>query len=282
MFGTAIIVFREVLEAALIIGIVAAATRNVPNSKRWLAAGLIAGLCGAGIVAAFTDVIGSMASGVGQEILNAIILSIAVLMLAWHNIWMSSHGAALAASARAVGKNISDGRSECSILLIIVGLAVLREGSETVLFLYGIAASEGAGASSMMLGGLIGVAAGAALGYTMYAGMLRVPMRWFFTATGILILLLAAGMASQTAHFLIQADLLPSLASPLWDTSAVLPEASLIGMVLHTLIGYDSRPAGMQLVFYVTALVTIAIGMKLAKRPVKPIATKSINSPGAA
>ena len=141
MFGTAIIVFREVLEAALIIGIVAAATHNIHGSRGWLLAGLLAGLIGAGVVAAFTDVIGSFASGIGQELFNAIVLGIAVVMLAWHNIWMSSHGAALAAGARAVGGDIRDGRSECSVLLLIVGLAVLREGSETVLFLYGIAAA---------------------------------------------------------------------------------------------------------------------------------------------
>lgn len=271
MFGTAIIVFREVLEAALIIGILAAATRSVPNSKRWLTAGVLLGLVGAGIVAAFTDVIGALASGIGQEIFNAIVLGIAVLMLAWHNIWMSSHGAALAASAKSVGRDISDGSRECSILLIIVGLAVLREGSETVLFLYGIAASNDGGQSSMLLGGMIGMLLGVAVGYTIYAGLLRVPMRWFFTATGILVLLLAAGMASQAAHFLIQADLLPSLAAPVWDTSAVLPENGLPGMLLHSLIGYDARPAGMQVVFYLTVLAAIAAGMKWAKRPHKSI-----------
>ena len=267
MFGTAIIVFREVLEASLIIGILAAATRSVPNSRRWLSAGLLAGLVGSGLVAAFTDVIGSLASGVGQEIFNAIVLGIAVLMLAWHNIWMSSHGAALAKSAKNTGKSISDGTSECSILLVIVGIAVLREGSETVLFLYGIAASNDGGQSSMLLGGLIGMLAGIAVGYMLYAGLLRIPLRWFFAATGILVLLLAAGMASQAAHFLIQADLLPSLASPLWDTSAVLPESGLPGMLLHSLIGYDSRPAGMQIVFYLTALISIYIGMKWVARP---------------
>jgi high-affinity iron transporter len=267
MFGTAIIVFREVLEASLIIGILAAATRSVPNSRRWLSAGLLAGLAGSCLVAAFTDVIGSLASGIGQEIFNAIVLGIAVLMLAWHNIWMSSHGAALAASAKSVGKNIRDGNSECSALLVIVGIAVLREGSETVLFLYGIAASDAGGQSSMLLGGLVGMLAGIAVGYTLYAGLLRIPLRWFFTATGILVLLLAAGLASQAAHFLIQADLLPSLASPLWDTSSVLPENGLPGMLLHSLIGYDSRPAGMQIVFYLTALVAIFIGMKLVARP---------------
>ena len=267
MFGTAIIVFREVLEAAILIGIVAAATKTVPGRGRWILAGLVAGLIGSGLVASFTDVIGSMASGIGQELFNAIVLGIAVVMLAWHNIWMSSHGAALAAEAKNVGTSIRDGQRECSILLVVVGLAVLREGSETVLFLYGIAASEGTAASSMFLGGGVGVVAGMMLGYTLYAGLLRVPMRWFFTATGILVLLLAAGMASQAARFLIQADLLPSLAAPLWDTSAFIPQTSMLGILLHSLIGYDAHPAGMQIVFYVITLIGIAIGMKWAKHP---------------
>ena len=142
MFATAVIVFREVLEAALIIGIVAAATRSIPGRDRWLVAGVAAGLAGAGAVALGTESIARMASGMGQEMFNATILGLAVVMLAWHNLWMSSHGAALAANARNVGNAIRDGRRECSVLLVVVGLAVLREGSETVLFLYGIAASE--------------------------------------------------------------------------------------------------------------------------------------------
>ena len=266
MFGTAVIVFREVLEAAILIGIVAAATRSIPGRNRWLLAGLLAGLSGAGLVAAFTDVIGSLASGIGQELFNALVLGVAVLMLAWHNIWMASHGPELAAGARAVGSAIRDGKRECSILLVVVGLAVLREGSETVLFVYGIAASEASNATSMLSGGLAGLVLGVTVGYTVYAGLLRVPMRWFFTATGLLVLLLAAGMASQAARFLVQADLLPGLASPLWDTSSALPESSIPGMLLHSLIGYDARPAGMQMIFYVTVLVTIAIGMKIANR----------------
>ena len=264
MLATAIIIFREVLEAALIIGILAAATRNIKGSRQWLVAGVLAGLAGSAMVAASTEYIGELANGIGQELFNAIVLGIAVLMLAWHNIWMSSHGKALAANANAIGKNISSGRSESSALFLIVGLAVLREGSESVLFLYGIAASDGGGQSSMLLGGLLGVVGGSAIGYGIYAGLLRLPVRWFFTATGVLVLLLAASMASQAAHFLIQADLLPSLAAPLWDTSALLSEQTAPGMLLHTLIGYDSHPAGMQLVFYITALVVIGLGMRWA------------------
>jgi len=262
MLATAIIVFREVLEAALIVGIIAAATRAIPGRNRWLAAGIAAGLAGAGLVALGTERIAELASGVGQEIFNATVLGIAVVMLAWHNLWMSSHGAALAASARGVGGEIRDGRRECSVLLIVVGLAVLREGSETVLFLYGIAATDGGASWSMLAGGLAGIAAGIAVGYAVYAGLLRVPLRWFFTATGILVLFLAAGMASQAARFLIQADLLPSLATPLWDTSALLPQTSIPGTLLRSLIGYEDRPAGMQIIFFVLVFVVIGAGMK--------------------
>ena len=229
MYATAIIAFREVLEAALLIGIVAAATRAVPGRNRWLAAGIAAGLAGALLVAFGTDRIAELASGIGQELFNAVVLGIAVVMLAWHNLWMSSHGAALAANARSVGTAIREGRRERSVLLIVVGLAVLREGSETVLFLYGVAATEGGASWSMLAGGLAGIAGGIAVGYALYAGLLRIPLRWFFTATGILVLFLAAGMASQAARFLIQADLLPSLATPLWDTSALVPQGSIVG-----------------------------------------------------
>ena len=264
MLGTAIIIFREVLEAALIIGILAAATRNINGSRRWLLAGVLVGLIGSALVAASTETIGSLADGMGQELFNALVLGVAVLMLAWHNIWMSSHGAALAANAKALGNNIKEGSSESSALFLIVSLAVLREGAESVLFLYGIAASAGASQSAMLMGGLMGALAGVAVGYGIYAGLVRLPVRWFFSATSALVLLLAASMASQAAHFLIQADLLPGLATPLWDTSAVLPEQSAIGMLLHTLIGYDSHPAGMQLVFYIVAIISIGGGMYFA------------------
>jgi high-affinity iron transporter len=239
----------------------------VPGRSRWIVGGLLLGLLGSALVASSTGKISELADGVGQELFNAIILGVAVLMLAWHNIWMASHGKELATSAQKVGNAIREGASECSVLLAVVGIAVLREGSETVLFLYGIATSEQVEASALLLGGAIGVLTGVTVGYALYKGLLRIPMRWFFTATSVLVLLLAAGMASQAAHYLIQADLISTLTSPLWDTSAILPEKSILGMLLHSLIGYDASPAGMQLVFYVTTIVAIATGMKWINQP---------------
>ena len=261
MFGTALIVFREVLEAALIIGIVAAATRGIAQRSRFLVLGVVLGLVGSGLVAGMAEAISGLAEGVGQELFNAIVLGIAVVMLAWHNIWMSVHGRELSANARAIGGDIRSGAKELSVLMVVVALAVLREGSETVLFLYGIALSGNTSVGTMALGAAVGLAGGVAVGYLLFAGLLRVPLKWFFAATSFLVLLLAAGMASQAARFLIQADVLPSLAAPLWDTSRVVANDSAVGSVLHGLVGYDAQPAGMQVAFFVVVLAAILGGM---------------------
>jgi high-affinity iron transporter len=266
MFGTALIVFREVLEAALIIGIVAAATRGIPGRNRWIAAGMAAGLLGSLAVALGAEGLSQLAQGMGQELFNASILGIAVVMLAWHNIWMSSHGRELSANAKAVGGDIRSGAKAMSVLAVVVAIAVLREGSETVLFLYGVSISGDASATAMLAGGAIGMMGGVALGWLLFAGLLRIPLKYFFDATSFLVLLLAAGMASQAARFLIQANLLPSLASPLWDTSSLVPNSSVIGKALQGLVGYDARPAGMQIAFFVTVIVVILAGMTWARR----------------
>jgi high-affinity iron transporter len=106
---------------------------------------------------------------------------------------------------------------------------------------------------------------GCAAGYGLYAGVLRIPARYFFTATSTLILLLAAAMASQAARFLVQADLLPSLASPLWDSAWLLESSSALGRLMHTLMGYEATPSGLQVVFYLTTLVLILLGMQLTR-----------------
>jgi high-affinity iron transporter len=262
MLGTGLLVFREVLEAALIVSIVFAATRGVPARGRWVGGGIVAGVVGAIIVALFASSIAAAVSGMGQELFNASILLAAVAMIGWHAIWMASHGKELATQMKSVGSAVQSGSRPLSALLIVVAIAVLREGSEVVLFLYGQAAS-GAGAVEIVGGIALGVVGGVAVGFLLYFGLLGIPMRYFFSATNWLMLLLAAGLASQAARFLIQADILPALGARIWDSSAILSDHSYIGQALHTLIGYDARPAGMQLLFYAITAVAIAVGMKL-------------------
>lgn len=266
MLAAAIIVLRESFEAALLIGIIAAATRSIVGRGRWIAGGISLGLAGACVVAALTGQIAALFNGAGQEMFNVTVLSIAVLLLGWHNVWMAAHGAEMSADAKRVGRDVEEGRRELSTILIVIALAVLREGSESVLFLYGLLTSGETTGTAVAGGATLGLLAGAALGLVLYIGMVRIPMRWFFSVTAGLILLIAAGMASRVAQFLIQADMLPSLKAPLWDMSSVLPIDSLLGSVLRALIGYDAAPAGMQVVFYVATAAVILTGMWRVRR----------------
>lgn len=259
MLPTAIIVFREVLEAALIVSIVMAAAKGVAGRNAWVATGIVAGIVGAALVATFASALSEAVSGMGQELFNATILLTAVVMLGWHNVWMSTHGREMAKDVGAVTAAVRSGARPLYALAVVTGVAVLREGSETVLFLYGIASSGGGGgAAAMLVGGVIGILAGAGVGAGLYFGLLRIPMRHLFTVTNWMILLLAAGMASQAAGFLLQADLLPSLGS-VWDSSWLLTENSVPGRILHTLVGYASHPAGIQVLFYLATLLTIGV-----------------------
>ncbi|MDE2616699.1 MAG: FTR1 family protein [Burkholderiales bacterium] len=265
MLASAIIVFRETLEAALIVGIVAASTRDLRSRNTWLAGGIAAGVLGSLLVALFTGRIAELAEGMGQELFNASVLLLAAAMLAWHNIWMARHGMTLAREARQLGADVSDGSRAMSALALVVGLAILREGSETALFLYGLLSSGEESSSSVLGGGTLGLLLGCLAGVALYAGVLRVPARHFFSATSGLILLLAAAMASQAARFLVQADILPSLASPLWNISWLLDDHSMLGRLLHALTGYEAAPSGIQVVFYTATLALILFGMRLLR-----------------
>src|ERR1039457_1246336 len=215
MLGALVIVFREVIEAGLIVGIVMAATRGVAG-----------------------------------------------LMLMWHNAWMARHGREIAEEMLKVGAAVSKGAKPLTALAIVVGLAVLREGSEVVLFLYGIMA-QGTSGAALLMGGVLGIAAGAAFTGLTYVGLLAIPTRYIFSVTSWLIALLAAGMAAQSVQFLNNAGVVVALDRTVWDTSWLLSDGSLFGKLLHTLIGYTERPTEMQLMTYIATLFAMFLLMRL-------------------
>jgi high-affinity iron transporter len=189
------------------------------------------------------------------------------LMLGWHNVWMARHGRELAAEMRAAGQAVVEGSKSLAALAVVVAIAVLREGSEVVLFLYGVAAAEGGASGSMLVGGVIGLGLGALVCFLTYVGLVTIPTRYLFTVTSTLIALLAAGMASQAIAFLEQADILTTLDQTVWDTSWILRDGSFLGRALHTLIGYVDQPTAMQLIVYAATLAIIALLMKVFAVP---------------
>ncbi len=268
MLGALVIVFRETMEAGLIISIVLAATKGVTGRGLWVSYGIAGGILGACLVALFTRSISAALEGMGQEIFNASVLSLAVIMLIGHNVWMSRHGREMADKMKTLGEAVVKGASSFLALAVVIGISVLREGSEVVLFLYGIAIAANDGPLMMIAGGTGGLALGACMSTLLYLGLLHIPTRHLFKVTSIMLALLAAGMAAQAIAFLQQAQVVDILTSAVWNTSGFLSETSIPGRALHTLIGYTDRPNGLQLIVYSVTLSTIYVLMRLFGQPV--------------
>ena len=270
MLATLIIVFREVFEAGLIVGIVLAATEGVARRGVFVASGIAAGVAGAALLAAFAGALSDAFEGSGQEVFTASILLAATVMLSWHQLWMASHGRAMAREMKAMGREVARGDRSLLAMAVVVAVAVLREGVEVVLFLYGIAVSTQAGALPMLAGGALGVLAGALVSWLLYRGLVAIPVHKLFKVTGWLIALLAAGMAGQAAAILAGADLIPAWGYQLWDTSWLLPESGMLGRALHALAGYSDRPMGIQVAAYLAVLTILVVGARLIGRRPAP------------
>jgi high-affinity iron transporter len=277
MLASLLIVFREVLEAGLIVGIVLAATHGIRHRGRWVAGGIISGLCGAGTLALFAGAISNALAGNGQEVFNACVLLVAVVMLGWHNLWMASHGREIARDMKQVGRAVAVGEKSLLAMAVVVTVAVLREGSEVVLFLYGIAVSTKAGPGSLLIGGALGVLAGAAVSWLLYRGLLAIPLHRLFSVTNVLVALLAAGMAGQAVAILAGADLIPAWGYQIWDTSWLLSDGSLLGRAFKALFGYADRPMGVQLAAYLATLTVLVVASRLIHMPPSQRATARQN-----
>lgn len=269
MLSALIIVFREMLEMALVLGVLLAATGGMPGTRRWIGLGGLAGAGGAVLVALFMEELENAVTGDGEFLFNAAVLMLASVLIAWTVIWMSKHGREMSARMRHVGQSVVEGELPKTALAIVSMAAVMREGSEAVFFLFGAAQSIQGDGSGMLLGGLMGVVSGTLVGYIIYKGLMHIPLKYLFTVVGWILILLAAGMASQSVENLVLIDVLPSLTDPLWDTSDWLPQSSFVGEILHVMIGYTDQPSGMQLLVFVMALIIIVTWQRRARTHVQ-------------
>jgi high-affinity iron transporter len=274
MLVSLIIVFREALEAGLIIGIVLAATEGVAGRGKWIAGGIATGFVGACLVAMFAAALSDAFQGAGQEVFTAAILLFAVAMLSWHVAWMSHHAREMATEMRAVGNQVRLGQRSLAALATVVAVAVLREGAEVVLFLFGAATAAHTSALALVIGGVAGLVLAGLVSLVLYRGLVAIPLQRLFTVTNGLIALLAAGMAGQAASVLHGVDLLPGWGEQLWDTSFLLADDTLVGRSLHALVGYSARPSGIQLAAWGATLALLWGVSRLVgrKKPAQVIA----------
>lgn len=265
MSSFALIVFREVLEIALVLSILMLATRGVTARLRWIFGGLAAGIIGSMCVAACTERISEFADGMGTELFNSIVLFASAALVGVTIVWMSHTGKNIARDLRAIGGEVRAGTKPLSVLAIIVGLSTLREGSEVALLFHGVLAS-GESLTSILAGGLIGLAAGVGVGLALYYGLLGAATKHIFRVSNTLLIFVAAGMVAQGVGFLSAADVLGLSSAPVWNSSWIVDERGIVGQTLHVLIGYTARPTAAQILAYAGTCGLLLAALALLKR----------------
>lgn len=249
MLSAVIIILREVLEASLIVSTLLVASRIFGISNRWALWALFWGMAGATVVARYLGAISEWFDGVGQELLNTVMLILITLLLTGISFCIAS------CARRNNPPNVKSSGFMRMMLMGAVALAVVREGTEIVIYVYGFSYSEPT-LVPVLLGGSIGLGIGVSAGVLVYYGLLGLPARYTVTATPVLIALVASGMASEAVLYLIQAGWLPSQ-MPLWDTGGWIPEPSLTGQLLYALIGYEATPTPLQVAVHGFTLLFI-------------------------
>lgn len=259
---------REGVEAALIVAIVLAYLARTGNLKEapkvWIGAGAAILLSLVAGVVIFQS-IGALPEPY-EQLFEAATLLVAAAVVTWMLFWMRRQAAALRGDLHARLERVL---TEGTVfgLAILAFSAVIREGLETALFLAGQATAAAAGAGSVLLGALIGLAGAVVIGWIFYTGSRRIDLRSFFRWTGIGLVFLAAGLVSRAAHELVEIGAIPFGSQTAFDLSGVLPHESGIGQFLRAILGYSATPEVTTLVVYVAYLVII-LGLYL--RPVAP------------
>lgn len=254
MISSLVIVFREMLEMVIVMGVLMAATRGLIGSRHWIGAGALLGLAGAIFFGIFMARLEASFAGKGEFIFNAAVLATASLLIAWTVFWMTEHGRELSQRMQRLGSSVTQGDLPKIALLVVACSAVMREGSEAAFFLLGAARGVASDGWSMLAGGLLGGGSALLIGILIYLGLVRIPVHRLFSVAGWLLMLLAASMASEATWNLVSIDWLPPLIDPLWNSSALLSQESLLGQLLHILIGYNDQPSALQVIVFILSL----------------------------
>lgn len=215
------------------------------------------GILGAGLFAYYFGAISDWLDGVGQEISNAGLLLMVVIFLIGICVWIAKYSEYSASQNKPFGPIKA-------LLIGAVSIAVIREGAEIFVYVQGFFDSLES-FLPIFVGGSIGAGIGLSIGALIYYLLINLPRRAWLHLTLAVLTLIAAGMSSQVALNLIQAGWLPSQ-MPIWDTSRVLPETSVLGQLLYASLGYEATPNAIQIGFFVAPIVSVVVSVAHIRR----------------
>lgn len=257
-----IIALREGIEAALIVSIILAYLRQLERSDRaamvWW--GTAAAVALSAIAGTLIFTAGAEFEGTTEQIFEGLVTLTAVGVLTWMIFWMRRQGARIKGDLHEkVDSALVTGGVALAALAFF---AVLREGIETALFLFAAAkgtAVEAGGVQAQMIGAVLGLALAIVLGVLLYRGGVRLNLRSFFRVTGVILIVVAAGLFAYSVHELQEAGWFPVLESRAFDLSASLPDDSGVGAVLRGLVGYNADPTVLEVVAWLAYLIAVGI-----------------------
>ncbi|HEV7833105.1 MAG TPA: FTR1 family protein [Caballeronia sp.] len=263
------IVWRESVEALLVVGILYAwlkngdadARRGIPYLWAGVAAGLLAAVALGAALVGFTEEL----SGDAQDYFQTGMVLVACVLIVQMVLWMKHHGRSMKRDMEASLQKSKQDANWWGVTLL-VALAIAREGSETVIFLYGLGFGQSGHVDPMQY---LAVALGLALAfltfYLLQLGGKIFSWRLFFRVTEIMLLFLAAGLFETGVDKLIDKEILPVVMNQVWDTSWLLDDSSTFGSLVATLTGYRAHPAGMNLIAYAVYWAMIFLLLRRSK-----------------
>ena len=260
MLPSYLLSLREGIEAALIVGILLGAVRQIKRpelvSTVWL------GALSAGIISILTAIIltslGLEMKDPGEAIFEGFTMLIAAGLLTWMIFWMSKQARSLKSSLEAEVHRASQFGKRAIFFVALI--AVLREGIELALFL--TASAFVSTSLQTLIGAFLGLGTAILLGWSIFASTVRLDLRRFFQITGVMLVLFAAGLFAHGVHEFVEVGWLPALVEPVWDLSHVLSDSSLFGQLLAALFGYNPAPTLTELIAYVAYFVAIGLGLQ--------------------
>ncbi|MFQ5737003.1 MAG: FTR1 family protein [Thermodesulfobacteriota bacterium] len=239
MIPSMVLTFREFLEATLVIVVILSYLKRTGHARHaknvWYGAG-IGVICSVALAVLFGLVSGGLGAG-AEEVFEGVMMLIAVALLTWMIVWMMAQRTVAKELERKVSREL-DKRQALGVILL-VAVAVLREGIETVIFLYAASFAGAADLGGAVMGGLAAVA----LGYLLFTGAKRVRLKAFFQITSVILILFAAGLTSHALLEFQKAGVLSPIVEHLYDVTWIVSKKSTMGGILSSLFGYTGKPS---------------------------------------
>ena len=256
---------REGIEAALIVGIVLSALRQMRRTDLSISVwvGVISAVAISVLVAVVLTIFGLSLEGPAEPVFEGITLFLAAAVLTWMIFWMGSHSRHIKGELEAGVRRAAFETGKRGLFLLAF-FAVVREGIELALFL--TAAVFASSELQTIVGALLGLFTAVLLGWSMFATAVRLDLRRFFQVTGVLLILFAAGLVASGIHEFNEVGWIPEIIGHVWDLTPVLSETSLAGQILKTLFGYNASPSLSSVISYAIYFVAVWLGLRAASK----------------